>query len=33
MDSFEAMLKRADEKLYEAKRAGKDRVITDLIPS
>ncbi|MCI4399570.1 MAG: diguanylate cyclase, partial [Campylobacteraceae bacterium] len=33
MDSFEAMLKRADEKLYEAKRAGKDRVITDIIPS
>jgi diguanylate cyclase (GGDEF)-like protein len=33
MDSFEAMLKRADEKLYEAKRAGKDRVITDLIAS
>ncbi len=33
LDSFEAMLKRADEKLYEAKRAGKDRVVTDLIPS
>ncbi len=33
MDSFEAMLKIADEKLYEAKRAGKDRVVTDLIPS
>jgi diguanylate cyclase (GGDEF)-like protein len=31
--SFEAMIKVADEKLYEAKRAGKDRVVTDIIPS
>jgi len=33
MDSFEMMIKRADEKLYEAKRAGKDRVLTDIVPS
>jgi len=31
--SFEGMIKVADEKLYEAKRAGKDRVVTDIIPS
>jgi len=33
LNSFDAMIKSADEKMYEAKRAGKDRVITDMLPS
>jgi len=32
-DSFEGMIKVANEELYAAKKAGKDRVITDMIPS
>lgn len=32
-DSFDEMIKIADEKLYEAKRAGKDRMVTDITPS
>jgi diguanylate cyclase (GGDEF)-like protein len=33
MSSFDGMIKVADEKLYEAKRAGKDRVLTDIVPA
>lgn len=32
-DSFEGMIKVANEELYAAKKAGKDRVATDMIPS
>lgn len=33
LNSFEDMLKVADDRLYMAKKAGKDRVVTDIIPS
>jgi PleD family two-component response regulator len=32
MDSLDATLKVADNKLYEAKKAGKNRVVTDIEP-
>lgn len=33
LGTFEDMLKAADERLYTAKKAGKDRVVADIIPS